>query len=316
MTIPTPSARPKILVADDTTAEREHARRALELAGYRVSVVEDGQRAIEAFARERPDLVMLDVVMPRLSGLDACRILKAQTRGDYVPIILVSSRNSAAARVEGLRCGADDYLGKPYDEEELRARIEALLRIRHAATAASSPVGRGDAAFASGGEAGGATTDERFMRRFEEEFDRARRYSDPLACLRIELAEGTSAEAARALRDAVEISVRKIDLVHRYGAHAYLVILPNTHFPGALSVAERIVQRARRLPGVGEPVDLSVGIAFFPSRDVHAFSDLLDLTDRALARAREEGAGYICLYQHEGYLYRPEEPADEVEPGR
>ena len=107
--------------------------------------------------------------------------------------------------------------------------------------------------------------------------------------------------------------MRKIDLVHRQGPRSYVLVLPNTHFPGALSVAERIVQRARRLPGVREPLDPSVGIAFFPSRDVSAFGDLLEMSERALERARQEGGGAICLYQHEGYLYRPEDPAGDPE---
>jgi two-component system cell cycle response regulator len=68
--------------------------------------------------------------MPRLTGLETCRILKAKAGGNYLPVIMVSTRNSVNARVEGLRSGADDYLGKPYDADELRARVEALLRTR------------------------------------------------------------------------------------------------------------------------------------------------------------------------------------------
>jgi len=300
---PSPSTRPRILVADDTTAERDRARLALEQAGYEVLAVEDGQRAIERFARDRPDLVLLDVVMPRLSGLDACRILKAQARGTYLPIILVSSKNSVGARVEGLRCGADDYLGKPYDDEELRARVEALLRIRAAmaGTSQAPPVE----------EAPSGAPD--FRRRLEEEFDRAQRYSDPLACLRIETEGSPGPEAAGALHDAVASCVRKIDLVHRVAPQTYLIVLPNTHFPGALSVAERIVRRGRNLPGLDAPVPVSVGIAFFPSRDVRSCDDLLRVSEQALERARAEGGGSICLFQHEGYLYRPEDETPSLD---
>ena len=114
--------RAKILVADDSSVERAAARTALEEAGYAVMEAVDGQQALEVFTRERPDLVMLDVVMPRLTGLETCRILKAKAGGNYLPVIMVSTRNSVNARVEGLRSGADDYLGKPYDAEELCAR--------------------------------------------------------------------------------------------------------------------------------------------------------------------------------------------------
>src|SRR5262245_593828 len=186
--------RAKILVADDSSVERAAARTALEDAGYAVMEAVDGQQALEVFAKDRPDLVMLDVVMPRLTGLETCRILKAKAGGNYLPVIMVSTRNSVNARVEGLRSGADDYLGKPYDAEELRARVEALLRTRkviaeRAATETRDASAGGPASVPSQeAEAASAaayrSATEAFRRRADEEFDRAERYSDPLACLR------------------------------------------------------------------------------------------------------------------------------------
>lgn len=277
----------------------------------------DGQQALEVFARERPDLVLLDVVMPRLTGLETCRILKAKTQATYLPVIMVSTRNSVNARVEGLRSGADDYLGKPYDAEELRARVEALLRARRVLgepdlaehikprPEPGAPVAVVDADHTS------------FRRRMEEEFDRAERYSDPLACLRVEL-DGYlemlrgDAEAARAtvssLRNIITSSIRKIDLVFRADDRGYVLALPNTHFPGALSVAERIWRDANRMVGPsGDTCSVSIGVSFFPNRDTHSLKDLLQLVDAALERARSEGGGKICLYQHQGYLYAPED---------
>lgn len=278
----------------------------------------DGQQALEMFARERPDLVLLDVVMPRLTGLETCRILKAKTQSSYLPVIMVSTRNSVNARVEGLRSGADDYLGKPYDAEELRARVEALLRARRVLGDPDA----GEAPKARQPEPGAPTavigTDHTtFRRRMEEEFDRAERYSDPLACLRVEL-DGylemlrSDAEAARAtvsaLRSVIVASIRKIDLVFRADDRGYMLALPNTHFPGALSVAERIWRDAKRLVTKdGDPCSVSIGVSFFPNRDTHSLQDLLALVDAALERARSEGGGRICLYQHQGYLYAPED---------
>lgn len=334
--------RAKILVADDSSVERAAARTALEDAGYAVMEAVDGQQALEVFARDRPDLVMLDVVMPRLTGLETCRILKAKAQGSYLPVIMVSTRNSVNARVEGLRSGADDYLGKPYDAEELRARVEALLRTRKVIAersasdeaaaeggAAQAPAGQAsaDAAPASAGQApaAGASTSsgrnatEAFTRRAEEEFDRAERYSDPLACLRIELdnfdqlvkksSVDTVAGLVRSLRDVIEISVRKIDLVFRLDDRGYILLLPNTHFPGALAVAERISLDAAKLRLDADPdfrCTVSVGVSFFPNKDTHSVQDLIDLVGAALERARSEGGGKICLFQHQGYLYAPE----------
>ena len=316
--LPAPGA--KVLVADDSDAERASARSALTAAGYTVVEATDGQQALEVFARERPDLVLLDVVMPRLTGLETCRILKAKTQSTYLPVIMVSTRNSVNARVEGLRSGADDYLGKPYDAEELRARVEALLRARRV-------LGEPEPAEVSRlqrtvPEPGAPTViidadHTSFRRRMEEEFDRAERYSDPLACLRVELDSyldmlRDDAEAVRAtvaaLRKIITASIRKIDLIFRSDDRGYLLALPNTHFPGALSVAERIWRDSRRLLSPsGAPCSVSIGVSFFPNRDTHSLQDLLQLVDAALERARTEGGGKICLYQHQGYLYAPED---------
>jgi two-component system cell cycle response regulator len=288
----------------------------------------DGQQALEVFAKDRPDLVMLDVVMPRLTGLETCRILKAKSGGNYLPVIMVSTRNSVNARVEGLRSGADDYLGKPYDAEELRARVEALLRTRKViaeraaearpdATPAAAPV-QEEAVTA----AAYRSANEAFRRRADEEFDRAERYSDPLACLRVELdryddlLKRHSPEAVagliRSLRDVIEVSVRKIDLVFRLDERGYVLLLPNTHFPGALAVAERISLDSNKIRIDSEPnqpaikTSVSVGVSFFPNKDTHSVQDLLELVGAALDRARSEGGGKICLFQHQGYLYAPE----------
>lgn len=314
----------KILVADDSSSERASAREALESAGYQVFEAVDGQQALEVYTRERPDLVMLDVVMPRLTGLETCRILKAKAQSSYLPVIMVSSRNSVNARVEGLRSGADDYLGKPYDAEELRARVEVLLRTREVLADADPATSRTallveETADAGGDDASGRPNASAFRRRLEEEFDRAARYSDPLACLRVEFDQFGDVSVAHSpevasgvvlgLRDVIEMSVRKIDLVFRIDDRGYVLLLPNTHFPGALAVAERIARDANKLriePDPNANFTVSVGVSFFPNKDTHSVQDLLDLVGAALERARTEGGGKICLFQHQGYLYAPD----------
>lgn len=301
---PIPAARggARILVADDSESDRHAARDALGSVGHHVIEAIDGQQALEVFARERPDLVMLDVVMPRLSGLECCRILKAKTQHAYLPVIMVSTRNSVNARVEGLRSGADDYLGKPYDPEELRARVEALLR-------AKRMLGEAEAARVEAAESGDdARLDGAHMRRLEQEFDRAERYSDPLACLRVALDDDASPADARVrLRKIVDATVRKIDLVFPSRPSGFLLTLPNTHFPGALAVAERIARDAKSGRTGIAAGSVSIGVSFFPNKDVHALRELLELCDAALERARADGGGRICLYQHQGYIYAPED---------
>lgn len=296
----------KILIADDSASDRAAARGILGDAGYSVVEATDGQQVLELYSRERPALVVLDVVMPKIGGLEVCRILKAKAVG-YLPVLMVSTRNSVNARVEGLRSGADDYLGKPYEAEELRARVEVLLRTRAAF---------GERPGAEGAELPPAPVElgsEELRRRMQEEFERAERYSDPLACLRVEVdasaESGRVAEQVTSLRGIIEGNVRKIDLVAKIDERGFLLVLPNTHFPGALTVAERISRETRR-PQRGEVAigfSVSIGVSFFPNKDTRSLQDMLALVDAALERARREQGGKICLFQHQGYLYAPDD---------
>jgi two-component system response regulator MprA len=116
----------KVLVVDDERAVRDSLRRALRLEGYEVELDETGEAALARLAKESVDAIVLDVVMPGLDGLDACRMLRA--RKDRTPILMLTARDAVGDRVEGLDAGADDYLVKPFALEELLARLRALLR--------------------------------------------------------------------------------------------------------------------------------------------------------------------------------------------
>jgi two-component system response regulator MprA len=117
-----------VLVVDDDAPIAASLRRALEYAGHRVTVAGDGPGALAAAARERPDLVVLDVMLPGLDGLAVCRRLREQAHD--VLILMLTARDATPDRVAGLDAGADDYLVKPFAYEELLARVRALLRRR------------------------------------------------------------------------------------------------------------------------------------------------------------------------------------------
>ncbi|WP_067698173.1 response regulator transcription factor [Nocardia jejuensis] len=116
----------RILVVDDDRAVRESLRRSLTFNGYTVDLAVDGLDALEKTAGQRPDALVLDVMMPRLDGLEVCRRLRST--GDDLPILVLTARDSVSERVAGLDAGADDYLPKPFALEELLARLRALLR--------------------------------------------------------------------------------------------------------------------------------------------------------------------------------------------
>jgi two-component system response regulator MprA len=116
----------RILVVDDDRAVRESLRRSLQFNGYQVELASDGVQAMEQIVAQRPDAVVLDVMMPRLDGLEVCRRLRST--GDDLPILVLTARDAVSDRVAGLDAGADDYLPKPFALEELLARLRALLR--------------------------------------------------------------------------------------------------------------------------------------------------------------------------------------------
>ncbi len=118
--------RTRVLLAEDDRAVREALTRALELEGHDVHTVADGVAALTAIGADRPDVVLLDWMMPLLDGLSVCRQLRSA--GDRIPVLILTARAEIGDRVAGLDAGADDYLPKPFALDELLARVRALLR--------------------------------------------------------------------------------------------------------------------------------------------------------------------------------------------
>lgn len=118
----------KILVVDDDPHIREVVCFALQKAGYATASAENGRQALDCFPREKPALVVLDIMMPELDGTEVCRRLRAAPASAHVPILFVSSKDDEVDRIVGLELGGDDYVAKPFSPRELVARVKAILR--------------------------------------------------------------------------------------------------------------------------------------------------------------------------------------------
>lgn len=309
---------PLIIIADDDRITRELLASILRANAYDVEVVSDGQEAVERVAKGSADLLLLDVMMPRMNGLEACRLIKGMTADTFLPILLVTVKTDPASRVEGLKIGADDYVCKPFEEGELLARVQAMLRIKHLYDDVQRARTKLERASVHD-ELTGLYNYRYLNTRLGEEFKRAERSHEPLACAVIDLdrlrtwnERGGRQLGDAILRSAAEVirrTVREADIVVRYGGDEFLLLLPATHFAGSVSVAERIWREVGARPwspsGDGERMTLSAGIALYPSRDVRGKEALVKSAEIALHRAKRDGMNRICVFQQDGLIFSP-----------
>ncbi len=314
-----PDLPPVVLIADDDRVTREYVGGLLRGNGMHVEIAEDGKAAVDRVAKGGVDIVLLDILMPGLNGIDCCRLIKTMTQDTFIPVILVTAKSDPDSRVEGLRIGADDYVVKPFDQRELLARISNMLRIKRMHDQVNHAKDRLEK-LAVRDELTGLYNYRYLHTRLQEEFKRAERYRDPLACAMVDIdhfklfndrfghsvGDAVLAEVAVRLKRAV----REIDVVARYGGEEFLLVLPSTHFSGALTVADRVWRSVGEEPlrheGVDHKITISCGVALYPSRDVKTKDQLLKAADKALYQAKGDGRDRICVFQHQGYIYRPE----------
>jgi two-component system cell cycle response regulator len=126
-----PARRSRVLVADDTESIRTLFRRLLIADGHEVVSAGDGTAALEAVRRHQPDVILLDVGMPAMDGLEVCRRLKSDPATRLTPIVLVTGQTDLSDRIRGIEAGADEFLSKPVHPHELRARVRSLSRVKH-----------------------------------------------------------------------------------------------------------------------------------------------------------------------------------------
>jgi diguanylate cyclase (GGDEF)-like protein len=298
---------------DEDSPQRAQLVELLERAHHRVTLAADGDEALKAWRRDKHELAVVDVWASRVGGAELASRMKAETPHVYAPVLLVVARPDLEARIEALAV-ADDVVARPYFPAEVHARCEALLRTR--ALVDRLRVERAESEARSTQDRVTGLRNRVFLgERLNEEWKRAARYNEPLALIVIGIDNLEEVIATRGepfgeklLGAVAEMSLqalRQIDVVVRFGGAELAALLPNTHFAGSLVCAERLHAAAEKLR-VEDVVPLvSMGVAFYPGREISAPGDLIRIASRALDRAREEGRGRICLYQHQGYLFQP-----------
>jgi putative two-component system response regulator len=128
--LPDDRARTHILVVDDNALDRELLKDMLGAEGYQIITAQDGEEALEKIAEEPPDLILLDVIMPRIDGYGVCRQIKSDSRTILIPVVMITSLQATEERITGIEMGADDFLSKPYNRQELLTRVRSLLKLK------------------------------------------------------------------------------------------------------------------------------------------------------------------------------------------
>src|SRR5256714_143328 len=309
----------RILVVDDHEDNIELLRARLEARGYEVEGASDGQAALDAVERTCPDLILLDVMMPRMDGMEVVRRLKAKSEANelpFIPVIMQTALDSTENKVEGLDAGADDYITKPINFAELEARVNSLLRIK----ALQSDLAAREKELSELNDklrqislTDGLTQIEN-RRSLEERLDDMWQHSvrlhEPIALVMCDIDKFKTVNdnfghqagdsVLKEFAQLLKTEAREIDRVGRYGGEEFLLILPGTVLDAAVTFAERLREKVERhtftYTGGTLCRTMSCGVAGSPHPRVKDQEALLKASDDALYVAKETGRNRVVRF--------------------
>ncbi len=305
---------PKILVVDDVPLNVELQKTYLSSSGYEVLVAMNGEEALEKVASESPDLILLDVMMPKINGFEVCQILKSDPNTQFIPIIMVTALQDVEDKVRGIEAGADDFISKPFNKMELMARVKSLLRIKFLHDELQEKIVQLNEARMQMEQL--AVTDgltglynyRYFQEQLSHELSRAIRHNLFLSILMMDIdyfkvyndTHGHPAgdEVLKRIAHLIRENLRSIDIPARYGGEEFAVILPDTDHKSALVVAEKIRSLVEAEPIPLEEkqpngrLTISIGVATYPE-DTKEGKQLIEIADRRLYKAKERGRNLV-----------------------
>ena len=310
------STPPCILIVDDHEDNVEVLRARLEARGYRTEAAGDGREALEKVQASPPDLVLLDVMMPHVDGMEVARRIKADKSLPFIPIIMQTALDSTEHKVEGLDAGADDYITKPINFAELEARVRSMLRVKQLQEEVQRQrdelqqlndrllsISRTDGLT-------GLINRRHLEERLQEQFEHAKRLGEPFTVVMCDLDKFKSVNdtyghqagdaVLKQLAELLTHQAREIDHVGRYGGEEFMLVLPGTVLDAGVTFAERvrhaIAEHTFTFEGGAIHRTGSFGVSAWPHPRIHGCDALVKAADDALYVAKETGRNKVIRF--------------------
>ncbi len=305
---------PKILVVDDIPVNIQLLQAFLATQNYKTYIARNGEEALQQVESVEPDLILLDVMMPKMNGFETCKALKQSEKARFTPVIMVTALNELESKIKGIEAGADDFISKPFNKLELLARVKSLLRVKTLHDQLQEKIiqlERAKEKLRALAVTDGLTGLYNY-RHFKEvlgmEVRRSERHKSPLSLIMFDIdyfkhyndTHGHLAgdKVLQKIAQLVSNNIRKIDLAARYGGEEFAIILPNTNGANAKIVAEklrRLIETYNFPFQESQPnhsITISVGIASHPSSG-RTFEELVSCADKQLYRAKANGRNVV-----------------------
>ena len=326
-----PDTSARILIVDDHEDNVELLRARLESWGFKTISARDGAEALATIESSLPDLVLLDIMMPKIDGIEVARRVKANPDLPFIPIIMQTALDSTENKVEGLEAGADDYITKPIDFPELKARVNSMLRIKRLqeeieererelmeANERLRHMSQTDALT-------GLENRRHIETRLEEMFEHAKRLAEPFSCVMVDLDKFKSVndeyghqagdQVLKQLAKILKNEVREIDHAGRYGGEEFILLLTGTVLDAAVTFAERVRKAIEdhtfTFDGGTLKRTASFGVAGWPHPKISNCDGLVRAADDALYVAKETGRNRVIRFDSDVFNehVREEQPA-------
>jgi len=312
----------RVLIVDDHEDNVELLRMRLEAWGFRTAAERDGEAALAAVESDPPDLVLLDVMMPKVDGFEVARRMKANRNLPFIPIIMQTALDSTEDKVQGLESGADDYITKPIDFAELRARLRSMLRIKRLQEALEESqrelleVNERLRHMSQTDGLTGLDNRRHIEERLREMWEHHQRLHEPLACVMVDLDRFKSVNDTygHQVGDAVlkqlalilKREAREIDRVGRYGGEEFMLLLPGTVLDSAVTFAERVRKGVEghtfTFEGGGSLTrTASFGVSAVPHPRIRDCEALVRAADDALYVAKETGRNRVIRFDSDEF---------------